>query len=164
MNSGPMPLNKKTEEPNRAAEVLPRILIVDDEPDLVKMISFHLKKRGYETHLAYNGREAWEEMNSLIPDLIILDLMMPEVDGWEVCRLVRRHENPTFRNIPILILSARSLPEDRTQGLELGADDYLTKPFSLSELSIRVDRILQRKRMVSELYQEVDRLRSQIRD
>jgi len=164
VNFGLMPLSKQEENANRAAEDLPRILIVDDEPDLVEMLSFHLKKRGYETHLAFNGREAWEELNSIHPDLLILDLMMPEIDGWEVCRLVRRNENPMIRNIPILILSARTLPEDRIQGLELGADDYLTKPFSLAELTLRIDRILQKKKTVAELYREVDRLRLQMRE
>jgi two-component system sensor histidine kinase/response regulator len=164
VNLGLMPLSKQEEEANRAAEGLPRILIVDDEPDLVEMISFHLKKRGYETHLAFNGREAWEELNSIHPDLLILDLMMPEIDGWEVCRLVRRNENPKIRHIPILILSARTLPEDRIQGLELGADDYLTKPFSLAELTLRIDRILQKKKTVAELYRDVDRLRLQMQE
>ena len=128
------------------------------------MISFHLKKRGYETHLAFNGREAWEELNSIHPDLLILDLMMPEIDGWEVCSLVRRNENPEIRNIPILIISARTLSEDRIQGLELGADDYLTKPFSLAELTLRIERILQKKQAVAGLFQEVTCLRLQIRE
>jgi two-component system, sensor histidine kinase and response regulator len=141
-----------------------RILIVDDERDLVQMLSFHLKKRGYETHLAYNGIEAWEELNSARPDLLILDLMMPELDGWELCRLIRRNENPDLRGIPILILSARALPEDRFRGLELGADDYLTKPFSLAELAIRADRILQQKKTVGDLYREIDRLRQQMQE
>ncbi len=152
----------RTQKP--ITESRPIILIVDDEPDLVEMLSFHLKKKGYETHVAYNGRDAWEKLNFVHPDLLILDLMMPEIDGWEVCRLVRRHENPEIRSIPILILSARALPEDRIRGLELGADDYVTKPFSLGELALRVDRILQQKKTVYELYREVDRLRLQMQD
>jgi two-component system sensor histidine kinase/response regulator len=152
----------RTQEP--LAESPPRILIVDDERDLVEMLSFHLKKRGYETRLAYNGIEAWEELNSSHYDLLILDLMMPELDGWELCRLIRRNENPELRGIPILILSARALPEDRIQGLELGADDYLTKPFSLAELAIRIERIQQQKKTVGELYREIDRLRMQMQE
>lgn len=152
----------RTQEP--LTESHPRILIVDDERDLVEMLSFHLKKRGYETHRAYNGTEAWEELNSAHPDLLILDLMMPGLDGWELCRLIRRNGNPELRGIPILILSARALPEDRIRGLELGADDYLTKPFSLAELTIRVDRILQQKKTVGELYREIDHLRLQMQE
>jgi signal transduction histidine kinase len=157
-------LDNPARTPESAAESRGRILIVDDERDLVEMLSFHLKKRGYETHLAYNGIEAWEKLSSTHPDLLILDLTMPELDGWELCRLIRRNENPELRGMPILILSARALPEDRIRGLELGADDYLTKPFSLAELAIRADRILQQKKTVGELYREIDRLRLHMKE
>jgi signal transduction histidine kinase len=157
-------LDNPARTPESATESRGRILIVDDERDLVEMLSFHLKKRGYETHLAYNGIEAWEKLSSTRPDLLILDLTMPELDGWELCRLIRRNENPELRGMPILILSARALPEDRIRGLELGADDYLTKPFSLAELAIRADRILQQKKTVGELYREIERLRLQMKE
>jgi DNA-binding response OmpR family regulator len=108
-----------------------KILIVEDESDLAQMLHFTLRKGGYETLAAYDGMEAWKRIQSEKPDLIILDLMLPELDGWEICRMVRREEKNEIREIGILILSARAQVEDRIHGLELGADDYLTKPFSL---------------------------------
>ena len=147
-----------------AAEPLPRILIAEDERDLAEMISFHLKKRGFEPGLAANGLEAWEELKSGRWDLLVLDLMMPGLDGWELCRLIRRSEDRILSGIPILMLSARATPEDRVQELELGADDYLTKPFSLAELGARADRLLQKKRSLEGLQREIEGLRLQITD
>src|SRR3974377_3205 len=106
------------------------------------MLVFSLEKRGYESSRAFGGMEAWEKMTSEKFDLVLLDLMMPDLDGWELCRMVRRNEQKHIRETPILVLSARTLPEDRIQGLELGADDYLTKPFSLAELTLRVEKLL----------------------
>ncbi len=120
----------------------PRILIVDDEKDLVEMLAFSLGRRGYEPVRAFGGREAWDKMMSERFDLVVLDLMMPDLDGWELCRMIRSNEKKEIRETPILMLSARALPEDKIQGLELGADDYLSKPFSLSELIMRADKLL----------------------
>ena len=94
-----------------------KILIVDDEKDLVDLVAYNLKGKGYQTLRAYNGFEAWEKIQSERPEVMILDLMMPELDGWELCRIIRRHDNEAIRGISILMLSARAMPEDRVHGL-----------------------------------------------
>ena len=141
-----------------------KILIVDDEKDLVEMVALALHKKGYEIAQAYNGSQAWEEIQAEVPDLVILDLMLPDLDGWEICRMVRRDEREQIRAIPILILSARALTEDRVQGLGLGADDYMTKPFSTEELVIRVEKILEKSEAIRGLYGEMDHLRGQMQE
>ena len=135
-----------------------KILIVDDERDLVELLALTLQKKEYETIQAYDGPEAWEKIQSEKPDLVILDLMLPDLDGWEICRMIRGNERKRIREIAILILSARAQQEDRIHGLELGADDYLTKPFSMAELIIRVEKTLKKKQAISGLYEEVDQL------
>jgi two-component system sensor histidine kinase/response regulator len=141
-----------------------KILVVEDERDLAQMLSITLQKKGYETLEAYDGKEAWKKIQSENPDLLILDLMLPELDGWEICRMIRRDERKEIRETAILMLSARALATDRIYGLELGADDYLTKPFSLAELCLRVERILKKRRAVFELFQEVDHLRCKMQE
>src|ERR1700742_1023466 len=115
---------------------MPKILVVDDEPDAIELIKFNLKAAGYEVVTAADGDEALKKARSLLPDLIVLDLMLPEVDGLEVCKILRR--DPATAQIPILMLTARAAEMDRVLGLELGADDYVTKPFSPRELVIRL--------------------------
>ena len=116
-----------------------RVLVVDDEARLVNLVRSYLEQDGYEVATAGNGREALLVSREFGPDLIVLDLMMPEVDGWEFLRLVRRE-----RNTPIIVLTARVDESDRIAGLEMGADDYLTKPFSPRELVARVRAVLRR--------------------
>ena len=128
------------------------------------MLSFTLQKRGYETFASCNGKATWERIQWEKPDLLILDLMLPELDGWEICRMVRRNEKKEIREIGVLMLSARAQVEDRIQGLELGADDYLTKPFSLQELEIRVEKILKKRQAINGLYEEVDQIRRQMQE
>jgi signal transduction histidine kinase/predicted metal-dependent phosphoesterase TrpH len=141
-----------------------KIMIADDERDLVEMLAYNLRKKEYLILTAYNGFEAWEKIESESPDLLILDLMMPDLDGWELCRMVRRNDREEIRGISILMLTARAMPEDRVYGLEIGADDYLTKPFSLNELILRVEKLLERKRAVGQLKEEMDSLHSSIRN
>jgi len=141
-----------------------KILIIDDERDVVELLALTLQKKGYETIQAFDGPEAWEKTQSETPDLIILDLMLPDLDGWEICRMIRGNERKRIRETAILILSARAQHEDRIHGLELGADDYLTKPFSLTELMIRVDKILRKKQAICGLYEEVDQLRCKMQE
>lgn len=141
-----------------------RILIIDDEADLVEMLAFTLRKRGYRTSQAGNGLQAWEIIQGEKFDLLILDLMMPDLDGWELCRLIRRHPDPEIREVPILMLSARALPEDRIRGFELGADDYVTKPFPLAELTHRVERLLGQKHTVGDLLKKIEGLRDKMRE
>jgi signal transduction histidine kinase len=137
-----------------------KILIVDDEKDLVDLVAYNLKGKGYQTLRAYNGFEAWEKIQSEKPEVMILDLMMPELDGWELCRIIRRHDNEAIRGISILMLSARAMPEDRIHGLQIGADDYLTKPFSVNELILRVEKLMEKKKLMGNLRGEMELLRS----
>jgi len=117
-----------------------RVLVVDDDPPSVKMISFLLREEGYTVLTADNGQTALDLVKDEEPDLIILDVMMPHVDGLEVCRRLRRQ----MVDVPIIILSAKGETSDRVVGLELGADDYLSKPFEPAELLARVKAILRR--------------------
>lgn len=119
----------------------PRILIVDDEPDIVELVSFNLRAEGYEVVTASNGLDAVTQANSLIPDLIVLDLMLPEMDGLSVCELL--HRFPTTARIPIIMLTAWTSELSRLIGLDYGAEDYMTKPFSPRELVLRVKKTLQ---------------------
>ncbi len=116
-----------------------RILIVDDEKNIVDILKFNLKKENYETLEAYDGRQAIEIAQREKPDLIILDVMLPEIDGFTVCRKLRE-----TMQTPILMLTAREEEVDKVLGLELGADDYITKPFSPRELMARVKANLRR--------------------
>lgn len=119
-----------------------KILIVDDEKDIVKLLDYNLKKEGYQTISAYNGNEALEKTYSQKPDLIILDLMLPDLDGFEVCKILKTQQQTSF--IPIIILTAKSQEIDKILGLELGADDYITKPFSVREVIARIKAIFRR--------------------
>lgn len=124
----------------RKVRVMPKILVVDDEPDAIELIKFNLKAAGYEVITAADGEEALKKARSMLPDLVILDLMLPEVDGLEVCKILRRDQRVSAT--PILMLTAKAAEIDRVLGLELGADDYVTKPFSPRELVLRVKRLL----------------------
>ena len=115
------------------------ILIVDDEPAIVDVLAYNLKKSRYRVLVARDGEEALRQVHSERPDLIILDLMLPGMDGLEVCREIRREGN-----LPIIMLTARDEEIDRVVGLELGADDYVVKPFSVRELMARVKTVLRR--------------------
>lgn len=120
----------------------PKVLVVDDEPDAVELIEFNLKAAGFDVVTAADGQEALKKAQSTLPQLILLDLMLPEVDGFEVCKQLRK--NPNTANIPIIMLTAKAAEIDRVLGLELGADDYVTKPFSPRELVLRVKNLLKR--------------------
>jgi DNA-binding response OmpR family regulator len=119
-----------------------RILVVDDEPEAVELLEFNLKKAGFEVIAAGDGAEALRKARSTLPHLIVLDLMLPELDGLEVCKMLRR--DPATARIPIIMLTAKAAEVDRIVGLELGADDYVTKPFSPRELVLRVTKVLRR--------------------
>ena len=121
-----------------------KILIVEDDRDIVEMIEYNLREEGYETLSALNGEDGVELASKEHPDLIILDIMLPIMDGFEVCRALR--SNDITARIPIIILSAKSQETDKVVGLELGADDYVTKPFSPRELIARIRAILRRDR------------------
>src|SRR2546429_2879797 len=113
---------------------MPRILIVDDQPEIVRGLEDNLRFEGYQTTSATNGEDALALAMSDAPDLVLLDLMLPRMSGWDVCRELRRKGI----DVPVIMLTARGAEVDRVLGLELGADDYVTKPFSLRELLARV--------------------------
>jgi two-component system alkaline phosphatase synthesis response regulator PhoP len=115
------------------------ILVVDDEKNIVELAKLYLEKEGYRVEGAYDGTEALAKIESLQPALVVLDLMLPEIDGWEVCRRVRGESD-----VPIIMLTARDDDVDKIVGLEMGADDYLTKPFNPRELLARVRAVLRR--------------------
>ncbi|HXI19532.1 MAG TPA: response regulator transcription factor [Gemmatimonadales bacterium] len=119
---------------------MPRILIVDDEPEMVRGLEDNLRFEGYQTVAAADGRNGLALALSEAPDLILLDVMMPGMSGWDVCRELRRRD----LDIPVIMLTARGEEVDRILGLELGADDYVTKPFSLRELMARIRAVLRR--------------------
>src|SRR5919206_804043 len=112
---------------------MPTVLIADDEKNIVQLARMYLVSEGFTVESAGNGREALEKVRQTKPELVILDLMMPEMDGWEVCRRLRKESD-----IPIIMLTARDDDVDKIVGLELGADDYVTKPFNTRELVARV--------------------------
>ena len=126
----------------------PKILVVDDEPEAVELVEFNLKQAGFEVITASDGAEALRKAHSALPTLVVLDLMLPEVDGLEVCKMLRR--DPATASIPIVMVTAKAAEIDRILGLELGADDYITKPFSPRELVLRIKRIVQRGRTAEE--------------
>ena len=119
-----------------------KILVVDDEPDALELVRFNLKQAGFEVCTAADGEEALKQARLALPDVILLDIMLPEVDGLEVCKILRR--DSATAAIPIIMLTAKAAEIDRVLGLELGADDYVTKPFSPRELVLRIKAILRR--------------------
>ncbi len=135
-----------------------RVLVVDDEPRMIKFIRLNLEHDGFEVYEATSGPQALEKMRDQLPDLVLLDVMMPDLDGFETLRLVRE-----ISTVPVIMLTAKGEEDDRVRGLELGADDYVTKPFSPRELVSRVRAVLRRTEMPGQATHEVievdDRLR-----
>src|SRR3954454_1028576 len=115
------------------------VLVADDEKNIVQLARMYLQAEGFTVETAADGRETLEKVRQARPDLLVLDLMMPELDGWEVCRRLRKESD-----LPIIMLTARGDDVDKIVGLELGADDYMTKPFNARELVARVKAILRR--------------------
>jgi two-component system alkaline phosphatase synthesis response regulator PhoP len=119
-----------------------KILIVEDDKDILKMVEYNLKKEGYRTVYARDGEDAVEMAHSERPDLVLLDLMLPGIDGLEVCKQLKKESKTA--GIPVIMVTAKSQESDKVVGLELGADDYVTKPFSVRELLARVKAVLRR--------------------
>lgn len=119
-----------------------KILIVEDEKDIVELIKYNLEKENFKVQSANNGQKALDLVSKNQPNLILLDLMLPEIDGLEVCRKLKK--DPKTSHIPIIMLTAKSAESDKIVGLELGADDYITKPFSVKELIARIKALLRR--------------------
>jgi two-component system, OmpR family, KDP operon response regulator KdpE len=118
-----------------------KLLLIDDDSTLVKALEIYLTRAEYEVHCASNGAEGLRSLYELRPDLVVLDVMMPQLDGWETCRRIRE-----MSTVPIIMLTAKGQEADRVKGLRLGADDYVPKPFSLKELAARIDAVLRRAR------------------
>jgi two-component system alkaline phosphatase synthesis response regulator PhoP len=121
---------------------MPRILVVDDDKKIVRLVQSYLEQIGFQVLTAYDGETALQIIRRERPDLMVLDLMLPDRDGWEITRLVRG--DPSLTTLPIIMLTARVEDTDKIVGLELGADDYITKPFNPHELSARVRAVLRR--------------------
>ena len=128
-----------------------RVLVVEDEADLRKTLEFAIRGGGYEVHLAEKGETALRELDSFLPDLVLLDLMLPDMSGLEICRSLRA--KPDRKQPVVIILSARSAEMDRVVGFELGADDYVPKPFSVRELMLRIDARLKARKGQTDLPQ-----------
>ncbi len=118
-----------------------RILVVDDEPSILLSLEFLMEQEGYDVHTATDGDEALQSIQDHLPDLVLLDVMMPKRDGFEVCQIVRA--NPEWKQIKIIILTAKGREVDQEKGLALGADDYVTKPFATQELVKKVRTVLE---------------------
>jgi two-component system, OmpR family, phosphate regulon response regulator PhoB len=125
-------------------QMTPHVLVVEDEDSLATLLQYNLQKEGYEVALAGDGEEALLLVDERLPDLVVLDWMLPKVSGIEVCRRLRQR-NET-RNVPIIMLTARGEETDRVRGLDTGADDYVVKPFSMTELTARIRAVLRRIR------------------
>ena len=128
-----------------------KILAVDDEQRMVRFIQLNLEQDGFEVITAYNGKDALEQVRTQLPDLILLDIMMPDINGFEVLKKIRE-----VNNVPVIMLTAKGEEDDRIQGMELGADEYITKPFSPRELVSRIRAVLRRTKSFKE--DEVDQI------
>jgi len=126
----------------REQEFMPRILIVDDDREIVRLVKAYLEQAGFQTLTAYNGETALHILRREQPDLVVLDLMLPDRDGWDITRIIRR--DPSLSATPILMLTARVEDSEKIIGLEIGADDYVTKPFNPREVVARVRALLRR--------------------
>ena len=122
-----------------------KILVVDDEKDIIELLQYNLEKEGYRISSAYSGEKCLEKVKTELPDLILLDLMLPEIDGLDVCKFLKN--NPQTSHIPIIMLTDKGEETDIILGLELGADDYITKPFKVRELLARVKTVLRRTKI-----------------
>ena len=127
-----------------------RLLIIDDDQRLLEALALYFDKQGYQIFTASEGSEGLRQLYQVHPDLVILDIMLPHIDGWKVCERIRM-----MTNVPIIMLTARGQEADRVKGLEMGADDYVAKPFSLRELAARVEAVLRRSQAAPEQRDEV---------
>ena len=144
---------KSSNPKNRFLLVMSRIVVVEDDTDIAEVVSHHLRKAGYETEVITSGNEVLSRLLHIPPDLVILDLMLPGMNGIEVCRAIRNEKR--ISNIPIIMLTAKVSESDRIIGLEIGADDYVTKPFSPKELVARVGAVLRRVNRIKESTQSL---------
>jgi len=130
-----------------------KVLLVEDDRDLLDLLEYTLVKEGYLVTRAETGSQALAKLPTFKPDLVLLDLMLPEMSGLEICKLIK--SKPLYKEIAVIILTARGMESDKVTGLELGADDYVTKPFSLKELSLRIKTVLSRTLPATGLLREI---------
>jgi len=135
-----------------------KILVVEDNEDLVQMLEYNLSKRGYHTMTALNGPVAYRLIEEEKPDLILLDILLPGMDGWQICEIIRNHKQEGISEIPIIMLTALGSPREKLKGIEMGADDYIPKPFSVKEVLLKVDRLIGREMKKQDLDTEVKKL------
>ncbi|MEN3027871.1 MAG: response regulator [Aquificaceae bacterium] len=119
-----------------------KVLVVEDDRDLAELIAYNLRKEGYEPVVCLRGREAINSLSSEKPDLVLLDVMLPDYDGFRIAQHLR--DNPALKELPVIFITARDLEQDKLKGFSLGADDYITKPFSMKELLARVKAVMRR--------------------
>ncbi|MEI6756892.1 MAG: response regulator transcription factor [Chlorobium sp.] len=131
----------------------PLLLVVEDDHNLAKLLSYNLERAGYNCHLSESGENALDQLSRRSFDLVLLDIMLPGIDGFQVCKKIRQHER--YKDLPIIMLTARGEEIDRILGFELGIDDYVVKPFSPRELNLRVRAILKRDRRQGQRTQEL---------
>lgn len=136
------------------ARVHQRVVIIEDEKDIVELVTYNLRKEGFDVHSFARGKEGLENLRHKTPDLVLLDILLPDLDGFEICRRLRADER--LRAVPVIFLTARGEEIDRVLGLELGADDYVVKPFSPRELVARVKAVLRREQRAAEKSEVVE--------
>lgn len=159
--------NRAPVEPRQVTESTVRkvpsaILVVEDEPEILAPLCHSLRRAGYVVFEAEDGLSACRIIGSQQPDLILLDIMLPDLDGWEVCRMLRRHPEHRVATIPVIMLTALNTPEDKLHGLELGADAYLSKPYSQQEVLLLSGKLIERHRRHLELEDQVVQLNSTV--
>ncbi len=135
---------------------LGKVLVVDDDNNICELLKLYLEKEGYGVIISHDGEEAVVKFNALKPDVVLLDIMLPELDGWQVCREIRKKSN-----VPIIMITAKSETFDKVLGLELGADDYIIKPFEMLELTARVEAVLRRTKKDTKVF-ELENIRVEL--
>ena len=136
-----------------------RILVVEDERELAEILEYNLGRRGFDIVTAYDGLSACRLVGSHQPDLILLDILLPDLDGWEICRLIRGHQNAFVAQTPILMMTALGTQNDKLKGLQLGADDYVAKPYSVREICAKAESMIARRRRHLQVSEELQKAR-----
>ncbi|EFK10328.1 ATPase/histidine kinase/DNA gyrase B/HSP90 domain protein [delta proteobacterium NaphS2] len=137
-----------------------KIMVVEDDEDLAEILTYNITMRGYRSVKAFDGIDACRAIEAEMPDLVLLDIMLPRLDGWQICKFIRNHNEGIIAETPIIMLTALGSQEEKLKGIEMGADDYIPKPFSVKEVMFKVDRLLGREAKRKRLKAEIERLES----
>ena len=151
-------VEQETAKPGTGESGHETILIVEDEPEILEPLAHSLRLEGFRILTAEDGLTACRLIGTEEPDLILLDILLPDLDGWEVCRLLRQHPTPRIATIPVIMLTALNSPDDKWRGLELGADQFLPKPYSIKEVSLTATNLIRRRRHSAALEKRVEQL------